>query len=249
MPKLADPKLADKVAVVTGATSGMALAAAKALSDEGAHVYITGRRAEMLQRAAAEIGPNVTPVQADSGDLAALDRLAETVRQGHGRVDVLFASAGYGGGGQPLGAVTQESFDRIFGVNVRGTLFTAQTLLPLMGDGASIILNGSAGSDRGLPGLSLYSASKAALRSFARTWAAELAPRGIRVNVIVPGPTDTAAFAGTSEEAKQGYATVIPLGRLGQPEDIGKAVLFLASSDASFVTGSAMYVDGGYAQV
>ena len=242
-------KLADKVAVITGATSGMALASAKALAGEGAHVYITGRRKEMLDRAVRQIGRNVTAVQADSGDLAALDHLAETVRHGHGRVDVLFASAGYGGGGQALGEVTQEAFDKIFGVNVRGTLFTAQKLLPLMGEGASIILNGSAGSVKGLPGLSLYSASKAALRSFARTWAAELAPRGIRVNVIIPGPIDTAAFEGSSEEAKKGYAAMVPLGRLGLPEEIGKAVLFLASSDASFVTGTAMYVDGGIAQV
>ena len=243
------PKLADKVAVITGATSGMALASAKALAGEGAHVYITGRRKEMLDRAVEQIGRNVTAVQADSGDLAALDHLAETVRHGHGRVDVLFASAGYGGGGQALGEVTQEAFDKIFGVNVRGTLFTVQKLLPLMGEGASIILNGSAGSVKGLPGLSLYSASKAALRSFARTWAAELAPRGIRVNVLIPGPIDTAAFEGSSEEAKKGYAAMVPLGRLGLPEEIGKAVLFLASSDASFVTGTAMYVDGGIAQV
>ena len=242
-------KLADKVAVITGATSGMALASAEALAGEGAHVYITGRRKEMLDRAVEQIGRNVTAVQADSGDLAALDHLAETVRHGHGRVDVLFVSAGYGGGGQALGEVTQEAFDKIFGVNVRGTLFTVQKLLPLMGEGASIILNGSAGSVKGLPGLSLYSASKAALRSFARTWAAELAPRGIRVNVLIPGPIDTAAFEGSSEEAKKGYAAMVPLGRLGLPEEIGKAVLFLASSDASFVTGTAMYVDGGIAQV
>jgi NAD(P)-dependent dehydrogenase (short-subunit alcohol dehydrogenase family) len=142
-----------------------------------------------------------------------------------------------------------EAYDKVFGINVRGTLFTAQALLPLMGEGASIILNGSGGSVKGLPGLSLYSASKAALRSFARTWAAELAPRGIRVNVIIPGPTDTAAFEHSSAEAKKGYAAAVPLGRLGRPEEIGQAVLFLASSDASFVTGTAMYVDGGYAQV
>lgn len=243
------PKLADKVAVITGATSGMGLAAAKALASEGAHVYITGRRKEMLNRAVEQIGRNVTAVQADSGDRAALDRLAETVRHGHGRVDVLFAAAGYGGGGQQLGEVTQEAFDEIFGVNVRGTLFTAQTLLPLMGEGASIVLNGSAGSVKGLPGLSVYSASKAALRSFARTWAAELAPRGIRVNVIIPGPIDTALFTGSSDEARKHYAAMVPLGRLGLPEEIGRAVLFLASSDASFITGTAMYVDGGIAQV
>jgi NAD(P)-dependent dehydrogenase (short-subunit alcohol dehydrogenase family) len=242
-------KLADKVAVITGATSGMALAAAKALAAEGAHVYITGRRSEMLERAAEEIGRNVTPVQADSGDLAALDHLAETVRRGHGRVDVLYSSAGYGGGGQPLGEVTVEAYDKIFGVNVRGTVFTAQALLPLMSEGASIILNGSGGSVKGLPGLGLYSASKAALRSLARTWAAELAPRGIRVNVIIPGPIDTALFEHSSAEAKNRYAAAVPLGRLGRPEEIGKAVLFLASSDASFVTGTAMYVDGGYTQV
>jgi NAD(P)-dependent dehydrogenase (short-subunit alcohol dehydrogenase family) len=242
-------KLANKVAVVTGATSGMALAAVRALASEGAHVYVTGRRQEMLQRVADELGSSVTAVQADSGDLTALEHLAATVRRGHGRVDVLFASAGYVGGGQPLGEVTAERFDHVFGVNARGTLFTVQLLLPLMGEGASIILNGSGGSVKGLPGLSVYSASKATLRSFARTWAAELAPRGIRVNVIMPGAIDTAAFTGVSEEVKQRQADPVPLGRLGRTEEIGQAVLFLATSDASYVTGSALYVDGGYAQV
>lgn len=243
------PKLADKVAVITGATSGMALAAARALAAEGAHVYVTGRRQELLQRVAGELGDSVTPVQADSGDLTALEHLAETVRRGHGRVDVLFASAGFGGRGQPLGEVTVERFDQVFNVNVRGTLFTVQLLLPLMGEGASIIMNGSGGSVKGLPGLSVYSASKATLRSFARTWAAELAPRGIRVNVIIPGAIDTPLMAHAPQDAKDALAAEIPLGRLGEPDEIGKAVLFLASSDASFVTGSALYVDGGYTSV
>jgi NAD(P)-dependent dehydrogenase (short-subunit alcohol dehydrogenase family) len=242
-------KLADKVAVITGATSGMGLAAATALVSEGAHVYITGRRKEMLDRAVEQIGSNVTAVQADSGDLAALEHLAETVRRGHGRVDVLYASAGQGGGGQRLGEVTPEAFDKIFGVNVRGSIFTAQLLLPLMGEGASIILNSSGGSVKGLPGLSVYAASKAALRSLARTWAAELAPRGIRVNVIIPGPIDTALLEGSSEAARKSLAAMVPLGRLGLPEEIGKAVLYLASSDSSYVTGTALYVDGGYTQV
>jgi NAD(P)-dependent dehydrogenase (short-subunit alcohol dehydrogenase family) len=243
------PKLTDKVAVITGATSGMALATARLFVEEGAHVYITGRRKDLLDQVVEELGSSVTAVQADSGDLADLERLAEAVKVGHGRVDALYASAGYGGGGQMLGDITAQSYDDIFGVNVRGTLFTAQALLPLMGEGASIILNGSAGSVKGFPGLSLYSASKAALRSFARTWAAELAPRGIRVNVIIPGPIDTAAFDGAPEEAKAAYASQVPLGRLGQPSEIATAALFLASSDASFVTGTAMYVDGGLAQV
>lgn len=243
------PKLAGKVAVVTGASSGMALATAELFVQEGAHVYITGRRQELLDRAVERIGRNVTAVQADSGDVASLDRLADAVRHGHGRVDVLFASAGFGGGTQSLGEVTEEAFDNIFGVNVRGTLFTAQKLLPMMTDGGSIILNGSAGSVKGFAGLSLYSASKAALRSFARTWTAELAPRGIRVNVINPGPIDTAAFDGASDEAKDSYAAIVPAGRLGRPEEIAAAALFLASSDASFVTGTALFVDGGTAQL
>lgn len=243
------PKLLDKVAVVTGATSGMGLATAERFVAEGAHVYITGRRRELLDEAVQRIGSNITAIQADSGDPASLDRLVDAVRAGHGRVDVLFASAGFGGDGQRLGEVTEEAFDAIFGVNVRGTLFTAQKLLPLMGDGGSIILNGSAGSVKGFAGLSLYAASKAALGAFARTWTVELAPRGIRVNVIHPGPTDTAAFIGSSEQARSAYAAMVPVGRLARPEEIASAVLFLASSDASFVTGTALFADGGIAQV
>jgi NAD(P)-dependent dehydrogenase (short-subunit alcohol dehydrogenase family) len=242
-------KLAGKVAVITGGTSGMALATARLFVAEGAHVYVTGRRKPLLDEVAEELGADVTAVQADSGDLADLARLAETVRLGHGRVDVVYASAGGGGGQQMLGEITEEAFDRIVGLNVRGSLFTVQTLLPLMASGSSIILNGSGGSVKGLPGLSLYSAAKAALRSFVRTWAAELAPRGIRANVIIPGPTDTNAFTGASDASKKAYAAQVPMGRLGRPEEIAAAALYLACADSSFTTGTALYVDGGYLQV
>lgn len=242
-------KLAGKVAVITGATSGMALATAHLFVDEGAHVYITGRRKHLLDEVAGRLGAGVTAVQADSGDVADLVRLAETVRLGHGHVDVVYASAGGGGEQQVLGDITEDAFNDIFGVNVRGSLFTVQTLLPLMASGGSIILNGSGGSVKGFPGMSLYSASKAALRSFVRTWAAELSPRGIRANVIIPGPIDTNAFAAASDEVKEAYASMVPMGRLGRPGEIATAALFLAGEDSSFVTGTAMYVDGGTLQV
>jgi NAD(P)-dependent dehydrogenase (short-subunit alcohol dehydrogenase family) len=242
-------KLLGQVAVITGATAGMALAAAKLFVTEGAHVYITGRRKDQLDDAVREIGGNVTGVRSDSGDPRDLDLLVDSVRAGHGRVDVLYVSAGIGTVDEPLTAVTEESFDTVFGVNVRGALFTVQKLLPLMSKGGSIILNGSAVWARGLPGQSVYAATKAALRSFARTWAAELAERGIRVNVLSPGPTDTAMIAGTPPELREQIAALIPLKRLGRPADIAKAALFLASDDSSFVTGIDLPVDGGAAQI
>jgi len=239
-------KLDGKVAVVTGATSGMALATAALFVAEGAHVFITGRRKEKLDEAMAAIGRNVTAVQADSGDLDDLARLAETVREQKGRVDVLFASAGLGRVGEPLASVTPESFDSLVGINFRGTLFTVQGLLPLMSDGASIILNGSTSATRGIPGVGVYNASKAALRSLARTWAAELKDRGIRVNVLSPGSIDTALFATVPPEFRKQIESLIPLGRLGTSDEIAAAALFLASSDSSFVDGIDLVVDGGF---
>ncbi|GAA0412018.1 oxidoreductase [Acrocarpospora corrugata] len=243
------PKLEGKVAVITGATSGMALATARAFVAEGAHVFITGRRKDKLEAAVAQLGPNVTGVQADSGDLADLDRLVETIREEKGRVDILFASAGNGLLNEPLAAVTEESFDHVFDINVRGTLFTVQKLLPLLSDGASIVLNSSAGASKGVAGSTVYLASKAALRSFARTWTMELKDRDIRVNVISPGPIDTPGVEGLPEATKELIASMVPLGRYGIPEEIARAVLFLASSDASFVAGAELFVDGGVAQV
>ena len=242
-------KLHGQVAVITGATAGMALAAAKLFVTEGAHVYITGRRKDQLDDAVSEIGGSVTGVRSDSGNPRDLDLLVDAVRAGHGRVDVLYVSAGIGTVEEPLTAVTEDSFDTVFGVNVRGALFTVQKLLPLMSSGGSIILNGSAVWGKGIPGQSVYAATKAALRSFARTWAAELAERGIRVNVLSPGPTDTAMIAGTPPELRERIAALIPLKRLGQPADIAKVALFLASDDSSFVTGIDLSVDGGLAQI
>jgi len=242
-------KLHGQIAVITGATAGMALAAAKLFVTEGAHVYITGRRKDQLDDAVSEIGGSVTGVRSDSGNPRDLDLLVDAVRAGHGRVDVLYVSAGIGTVEEPLTAVTEDSFDTVFGVNVRGALFTVQKLLPLMSSGGSIILNGSAVWGKGIPGQSVYAATKAALRSFARTWAAELAKRGIRVNVLSPGPTDTAMIAGTPPELREQIAALIPLKRLGQPADIAKVALFLASDDSSFVTGIDLSVDGGLAQI
>ncbi|MEV6302456.1 SDR family oxidoreductase [Actinoplanes sp. NPDC051861] len=242
-------KLEGKVAVITGATSGMALATARLFVAEGAHVYLTGRRKDRLDAAVAELGPAVTGVRGDAGDLEDLARLADAVRTGHGRLDVLFASAGIGELGEPLSAVTGDSFDRVFGVNVRGMLFTVQNLLPMMTDGASVILNSSAGAIKGVPGSTVYSASKAALRSFARTWTAELAPRHIRVNLISPGPIDTATFDHIPDEVRAAVAGMVPIGRFGTPDEIARAVLFLAAADSSFVHGAELFVDGGLAQV
>lgn len=243
-------KLDGKVAVITGATSGMALATAKLFVQEGAHVFITGRRQAQLDVALKETGRNVTGVQGDSANLGDLDRLYETVKSKKGQLDVVFASAGVGEIDKPLGTVTPEGFDATFNVNVRGTFFTVQKALPLLRDGASVILNGSIASVTGVPGASVYSASKAALRSFARAWTAELKERRIRINVIQTGPIgDTGMSAGTPDEWKNFLISQIPMGRLGASREIAAAALFLASADSSFVAGSELYVDGGMAQV
>jgi NAD(P)-dependent dehydrogenase (short-subunit alcohol dehydrogenase family) len=242
-------KLNGKVAVITGATSGMALATAKLFVEEGAHVFITGRRQQQLDAAVNTIGRNITGVQGDAGSLADLDRLYATVKSTKGHIDILFASAGVGELDKPLGTVTEEGFDKTFDVNVRGTLFTVQKALPLLREGSSIILNASIAGIKGFSGGTVYSASKAAVRSFARTWTAELKDRKIRVNVISPGPIDTAVFENMSKDMKAEFASKIPMGRMGKPHEIATAALFLASSDSSFVTGNELFVDGGAAQI
>ena len=242
-------KLKGKIAVITGATSGMALATARLFVAEGAYVFITGRRQPQLDAAVKEIGKNVTGVQGDAGNLADLDRLYETVKTKKGNIDVVFASAGIGDFGVPLGSITEEQFDKTFNVNVRGTLFTVQKALPLMRDGGSIIMTGSIAGVKGFPGLSVYSASKAAVRSFARTWTVDLKPRKIRVNVISPGTIDTGVFVGVPAEIKDQFVSLIPMGRIGEPREIASAALFLASDDSSFVTGIELFVDGGTAQI
>jgi len=242
-------KLEGKVAVITGATSGMALATAKLFVAEGAYVFITGRRQKELDEAVKAIGGNVTGIQGDAAILADLDRLYEVVKTQKGRLDILFASAGAGEFNIPLGSITEAGFDKIFNLNVRGTLFTVQKALPLMNDGGSIIMNGSIAGSKGFEGFSVYSASKAAIRSFARTWTLDLKARKIRVNVLSPGTIDTGAFLGVPKEIKDGFVSVIPMGRIGEPEEIATAALFLASSDSSFVTGIELFVDGGTAQI
>jgi NAD(P)-dependent dehydrogenase (short-subunit alcohol dehydrogenase family) len=241
-------RLNGKVAVITGATSGMALAAAKRFVQEGAYVFITGRRQEQLDAAVAAIGGNVTGVRADSGRLAEIDRLYDVVRQTKGKLDIVYANAG-AFSAAPIGEITEDHFDGIFDLNVRGTLFTVQKALPLLVDGGSVILTGSIASIKGFAALSAYNASKAALRSFARTWLVDLKARGIRVNVLSPGPVETGVFTDVPKEAKDAFVQLIPRGTIGQPEELANAALFLASDEASFVNGIELYVDGGTAQI
>jgi NAD(P)-dependent dehydrogenase (short-subunit alcohol dehydrogenase family) len=247
-------KLEGKVAVITGGNSGIGLATAKRFVAEGAHVFITGRRQAELDEAVKAIGDNVTAVQGDVSNLADLDRLYSVVRDHKGRVDVLFANAGsaeFAG----LGEITEEHYDKTFDVNVKGLLFTVQKALPLLTDGASIILNASIVSSKGLENMSVYSATKAAVRSFARTWTVDLRKRSIRVNALSPGPIDTpgvATLAGTEEglaQLKAGLTSGVPLGRMGDADEIAKAAVFLASDDSSYVSGIELFVDGGMAQV
>jgi NAD(P)-dependent dehydrogenase (short-subunit alcohol dehydrogenase family) len=226
----------------------MGLATAELFVEEGAVVYITGRRLEPLDAAAARHGVRLRGVAADASNLDDIDRLFSTIRSEVGRLDVLFASAGVGNLTEPLADVTPESFDQLFGLNVRGTLFTAQKAAELMTGGGSIILNGSAAAEKAMPGSSVYAASKAALKSFARVWSAELAPRGIRVNVLHPGPTDTPALEGRPQAVRDFLVSLTTIGRLARPTEIATAALFLAGSDSSFVTGTELFVTGGMGQ-
>ncbi len=238
-------KLEGKVAVITGGSSGMALASAKRFVEEGAYVFITGRRQETLDEAVKLISRSVTGVRGDAANLDDLDRLFDTVKREKGKIDVLFASAGKGEA-VPLGQITEQHFDAAFDLNVRGTLFTVQKALPLFNDGGSIIMTGSNASAKGFPGFSVYAASKLALRSFARTWLNELKGRNIRVNVLVPGAIATPMQEEVlTEEAKQYFQSLIPRGTMGQPEEVATVALFLAADDSSFVNGLELFVDGG----
>ena len=240
-------KLQGKVAVITGGTSGIGLATAKLFVKEGAHVFITGRRQRELDEAVQAIGSSVTGVQGDVAKPADLDRLYERVRK-MGRIDVLFANAGIGGF-VSLERITEEYFDQTFDINVRGTLFTVQKALPLLNDGASIILTGSVAGVKGTPDFGVYAASKAAIRSFVRTWTSELKDRRIRSNVVSPGPIKTPIIDLQPPEMIARIASTIPMGRMGEADEVAKAALFLASDDSSFITGIELFVDGGRAQV
>lgn len=241
-------KLQGKVAVITGGSSGIGLATAKRFVAEGAYVFITGRRQSELNVAIAEIGTNVTGVQGDVANLDDLDRLFRAVKAKKGEIDILFANAGIGEF-LPIGDITPEHFDKTFGVNVRGTLFTVQKALPLFRDGGSIILTGSIASIKGIPAFGVYSATKAAIRSFVRTWTLELKDRRIRANVISPGTIDTPILEPLPKEAIAQIIASVPMARMGQPDEIAKAALFLASDDASFITGIELFADGGVAQI
>ena len=247
-------QLQNKTALVTGGTTGIGLATARRFAAEGAHVFVTGRRQAELDAAVTELGENATGIRGDVADLDDLDRVfAAVAARGRG-LDVLFVNAG-GGRFATLEDLTPAGFDETFGVNVRGTVFTVQKALPLLNDGASVVITGSTAASKGAPSFGVYSATKAALRSFTRTWAGELADRNIRVNAIAPGPTETPGLSGLAPEPAQapGLLTAlagnVPLGRLGRPEEIANAVLFLASDQSTFITGTELFVDGGEVQL
>jgi NAD(P)-dependent dehydrogenase (short-subunit alcohol dehydrogenase family) len=247
-------RLEGKIALITGGTSGIGLATAKHFVNEGADVFITGRRDAELAAAVKELGRNVTGVQGDVSNLGDLDRLFAQIKREKDRLDIVFANAGVAKYAL-FGKITEELYDSIFNTNVRGLLFTVQKALPLLPDGASIILNASIVASKGLPANSVYSATKAAVRSFARTWTTDLKDRHIRVNAVSPGSVDTPGLSellGSSETGQQRLkllSNVVPLGRLGNPEEVARAVVFLASDDSSYVTGTELFVDGGFAQV
>jgi NAD(P)-dependent dehydrogenase (short-subunit alcohol dehydrogenase family) len=254
-------KLEGKVAVITGGNSGIGLATAQRFASEGAYVFITGRRQSELDAAVKQIGKNnnnnVTSVQGDVSNLADLDRLYATVKEQKGRIDILFANAGVGELA-PLGEITEAHFDKTFGINVKGLLFSVQKALPLFQDdgrGGSIILNASIASSKGIEALSVYSATKAAVRSFARSWIVDLKHRKIRVNAISPGPIDTPGASGLVqgeeqiEQFKASQVAAVPLHRIGSPDEVAKVVSFLASDESSFITGIELFVDGGMAQI
>jgi NAD(P)-dependent dehydrogenase (short-subunit alcohol dehydrogenase family) len=247
-------KLEGKIAIVTGGSTGIGLATAKRFAGEGAHVIVTGRRQAELDAAVSEIG-NAAGIRVDSSNMADLDALFDRVRSEVGRIDVLFVNAG-GGSMLPLGKITEEHYDDTFGRNVKGVLFTVQKALPLLADGASVILSGSTAASGGTEAFSVYAASKAAVRSFARNWILDLRGRGIRVNTLSPGPTKTPGFFGLAgpdaarqQEMLDALASRIPMGRVGEPDEIAKVAVFLASDDSSFVNGIELFVDGGKAQI
>jgi NAD(P)-dependent dehydrogenase (short-subunit alcohol dehydrogenase family) len=246
------PRLEGKIAVITGASSGIGLATAKRFVKEGAYVFITGRRQGELDKAAAEIGSNVTAVKGDVANPDDLDRLYQTVAAKKGKLDILFANAGIAEP-VPTPAVTTEHYDKTFGINARGVFFTVQKALPLMKAGGSIIVNGSGAWQKGIAIYSTYSATKAALRSFVRTWTAELAGKGIRANMISPGPVDTpildGQFGENTDAVKERFKAMVPMGRIGQPEEIASAAVFLASDESSYISGIDLPVDGGLVAV
>lgn len=247
-------RYSNKVVVVTGGTSGIGLATAKAFASEGAQVYITGRRQETLDSAVKSLGGNVTGVRGDMSQLADIDRLYDVIQQRHGQIDVLVANAG-GGDFAPLGEIIEQQYEETFNTNVKGVLFTVQKALPLLKDGASVVLTASTTSVKGTPAFSVYSATKAAVRNFARSWILDLKPRRIRVNAISPGLTETAGlntlFGGgeQAEGTKNWLSEQVPSGRIGQPGEVASAILFLASDDASYINGVELFVDGGLAQI
>jgi len=247
-------RLERKIALITGGTSGIGLATAKQFVNEGAYVFITGRRQPELAAAVKEIEKNVSGAQGDVSNLADLDRLFAQIKKEKGKLDIVFANAGTAKYA-PFGKITEEFYDSIFNINVKGLLFTVQKALPLLPDGASIVLNASIVASKGFSSNSVYSATKAAVRSFARTWTTDLKDRRIRVNAISPGSIDTPglsdllASSETGEQRRKMISTVVPLGRFGTPDEIAKAVVFLASEDSSYVTGTELFVDGGFAQV
>src|SRR3984957_16225105 len=247
-------KLDGKIALITGGNGGIGMATAKQFVNEGAYVFITGRRDAELAAAVKNIGRNVAGIRGDVSNLDDLDRLFAQIKREKGKLDVVFANAGVAKYA-PFGSITEDLYDSIFDINVRGLLFMVQRALPLLPDGASIILNASIVASKGLPANSVYSATKAAVRSFARTWTTDLKDRRIRVNAVSPGPIDTPglsnllASSGVGEERRKAISGGVPLGRLGTPDEIAKAVVFLASDDSSYITGAELFVDGGFAQV
>jgi NAD(P)-dependent dehydrogenase (short-subunit alcohol dehydrogenase family) len=247
-------KLEGKIAVITGGSSGIGLATAKRFVSEGAYVFITGRRQKEIDTTVSEIGKNVTGIQSDVSNLADLDKLYNTVKEQKGHIDILFANAGIGEFA-PLGEISEEHFGKIFSINVKGVIFTVQKALPLFQDGSSIILNASIAASKGIEAFSVYNASKAAVRSFARTWTVDLRHRQIRVNAISPGPIDTPAVEGLVqnkeqvEELKKNLINAVPMSRMGSPDEVAKVVSFLASDESSYITGIDLSVDGGMAQI
>jgi NAD(P)-dependent dehydrogenase (short-subunit alcohol dehydrogenase family) len=242
-------KLAAKVAVVTGGSAGIGLGIARHFAQEGARVFITGRHQTELDKAVTAIGGNAAALQGDTTNLADLDHIYATIKDKAGHIDVLAVNAGYYEFGS-FGEITEEHFDKTFHTNVRGLLFTVQKALPLLGEGASVILTGSIASIKGFPSFSVYNASKAAVRSFARSWIADLKGRGIRINVLSPGHVETPGLTRLmSAEQKAEAVALVPLGRIGTPDDLGKAAVFLASDDSAYVTGIELFVDGGVAQI